>query len=142
MHVFFCIAQTICNFLRGSLSFEVKHNQRLAKYQENRDTAGSQQCTDDQFETKCVAHTVMISAAEKLCAKNSGTGNRAENRQIKYKNQRVGNRNAGHLLRSDPSDHDIIQHTHKLGNAVLYHNGNRYRQRKLIKRTIPEIFFS
>ena len=97
---------------------------------------------NQNFETEGMAHTIMISAAIELGAKNACPRNCAENRQIKHKNQGVGNGNAGHLLRSHTTHHKIIQQAYKLGNAVLHHNGDCHHKRHFVKSLVPNKSFS
>ena len=66
----------------------------------------------------------MIAAAEKLCAENARAGDGTKNGKVEDKNQLIDDGDTGHLLRADPADHDIIQQTDKIGDAVLNHDGD------------------
>ena len=73
-------------------------------------------------------------------AEDAGAGEPAEDRQIEYKDQLVRDRDAAHLLGSDPADHQIVQYVDELTDAVLDHDGNDDRKDRLIKRFIPDVF--
>ena len=45
----------------------------------------------------------------------------------------IHNGNTGHLLRAQPSHHDIIQEAHKISDTVLEHNGDGHCQNHFIK---------
>ena len=87
-----------------------------------------------------MTHTVHIVVPEKLCAKYARTGYSAKHKHIKDKNQLVCNGNTGHFYGAYPSDHYIIQKTHKICNGILDHNGNADCQHAPIKLAAPEQF--
>ena len=80
----------------------------------------------------------MIRVSVELRRKNSRTGNRSENTEIKNKYKLVCDRNAGYLISAYGTYHYIIKHTDKIGYAVLHHY--RYQQHYdfLIKRPVAK----
>ena len=142
VQVFLGVAQTGGDLLGSALALEIEHDELLIQQQKHRDARRSQGRAEQELVAECVAHAPVVAAAEKLGAEDARSGDSAEDAQVENEQQCVGDGDAGHLLRADPSDHNIVQHTHKLRDAVLYHNGDRHRQGKLIKRQIPEILLS
>ena len=68
--------------------------------------------------------SLVISLAVILRPENTGCRNRAENRQIVYKNELVDDGNPGHLFRAKLSHHDVIQKAYQIGNGILQDHGN------------------
>ena len=62
---------------------------------------------------------LVIALTEILCPKNACCRHRAKTRKIVHKNQLIDNGNSRHLLRSQLSDHNIIQKTHKICDCIL-----------------------
>ena len=46
----------------------------------------------------------------------------SEHTQVPYKKQGVHDRDTRHRIRADSPDHDIVQHIHKIRDAVLKHD--------------------
>ena len=84
--------------------------------------------------------TDVILGARKLSGENSHSGHRAKNTQVEYKKQLVHNGHTAHLSRSHLPHHDVIQHTYKIGNGVLNHDGHRHSHHRGIKLPISNIF--
>ena len=84
----------------------------------------------------------MIFLPEILSCKNSRTGNPSENAEIIHKDQLIDDGNAGHLLRADAADHDIIQQADEVCDAVLDHDGDCNGERHFIERRISDVFLS
>ena len=71
----------------------------------------SEQCNtgyDPQLETDGLPDALIILLAKILCCKDPGAGYAAEQAQIIHENQLID---------------DVIEQTHEVGNAVLYHDG-------------------
>ena len=66
----------------------------------------------------------MVLTTVKLCSEDTDSRNGAENGQIEHQHQLIDNGNAGHLFRSHTPYHNIVQQSHKIGNAVLNHHGH------------------
>ena len=62
--------------------------------------------------------------------------------RIIHKDQLIDDGNAGHLLRADAADHDIIQQADEVCDAVLDHDGDCNGERHFIKRRISDVFLS
>ena len=67
--------------------------------------------------------SLVISLSVILRPENTGCRNRAENRQIVYKNQLVDDGNPGHLFRAKLSHHDVIQKADEIRDRILYNHG-------------------
>ena len=94
---------------------------------------------DQQLKAEHVPHAVRILFPGELRAEDAGAGEPAEDGQIEYEDQLVRDRDAAHLLGSDPADHQIVQDVDELADAVLDHDGNDDRKDRLIKRFIPDV---
>ena len=79
----------------------------------------------------------MILLSEILGCKNPCTGYPAENAEIIHKDQLIDDRRTGHLLCTDPPDHNIIQKTDKIRDTILDHDRHRNGQNHQIKLLIP-----
>ena len=84
----------------------------------------------------------MIFLSKILCCKNPRSGHPSENTKIIYKNQLIDDRRTGHLLSTDAPNHNVIQKTDKIRNAVLDHdrycNGQNHQIKLLISYKLPE----
>ena len=78
----------------------------------------------------------MIFAAVKLRPKDTDAGNSAEYCQIKDQQKLIDNGNPRHLLRADTPYHDIVQKPHKVGDAVLDHDGHGDSQRHPVEGSV------
>jgi len=113
----------------GSIG-EVQGNQ-LRTGGEEQDDGGNAYC-DGQNEliARGCAHALHIACTVVLGGKDARTGYCSEYGQVEYEDQLVGNGNAGHLVRADAADHQIIQQIYKIRNGVLnndrYHNGHNH----------------
>ena len=67
--------------------------------------------------------SLVIALSVILRPEDAGCRNRAENRQIVYKNQLVDDGNAGHLFRAKLSHHDVIQKADEIRDRILYNHG-------------------
>ena len=70
-------------------------------------------------------------------AENTGTGNAAENAQVKDHHQLIGDGYAGYLIRSKLADHDIIQHIDKVGHKQLDNDGYHQSDNHGVKGLVP-----
>ena len=66
--------------------------------------------------------SLMISLSIILCTKNTCRRNRAKDCQIVYKNELIYNRNTGHLLRAELSNHDIVQEADQIRDGILHNH--------------------
>ena len=66
----------------------------------------------------------MIPFSIELSGKDANAGKSTEYAQIPYKQQLIYDRNTGHRIGSDTSNHDVVKHIHNVGNAVLNHDRN------------------
>ena len=110
----------------------------VTETKKNKDSQSRQQTAAENFKPKCIPNTFRIPASVKLCTENTRTGYCTENHQVKYKNQLIDNGNAAHLLCADISHHNIIQHTDKIGDTVLNHNGHCHCQYHLVKFSVTD----
>ena len=85
--------------------------------------------------------TFIVFLSKILCGKDSCTGHSAKDTQIVYKYQLIDNSNPRHLLRSDLTNHDVVQQAYKVCDSVLDHD--RYGDGKyhLIKLLVSNKFF-
>ena len=140
VQVFLGVAQTGGDLLGSALALEIEHDELLIQKQKHGNAHSGQGRAEQEFVAECVAHAPVVAAAEKLGAEDARSGDSAEDAQVENEQQRVGNGDAGHLLRADPSDHNIVQHTHKLRDAVLDHDGDGDGQSHFIKCPVSDEF--
>ena len=85
--------------------------------------------------------SLMISFSVILCPKNAGCRRRTKYCQIVYKNQLIDNCNAGHLLGSQLSYHNVIQKTDEICYGILQNHWQRKIKIPFVKCSIANIFF-
>lgn len=96
----------------------------------------------EQLEAECLPHAVPVALAVILRAENARAGHRAENGKVEHENELIDNGNAGHLLRADAADHDVVQQADEVRDAVLDHDGDRNGKRHFIEHRIADVFLS
>ena len=64
----------------------------------------------------------------------------SENAKVIDKKKLVDNCNAGHLLGTDLSYHDVVEKTDKVGDTVLNHNRHRNAKYHQVKPFVPNKF--
>ena len=64
----------------------------------------------------------------------------AKNEQAKDKDVLVDDGNARHSFGAKSSHHNVIQQAHKIGDAVLNHDGNRNGEHHAIEFFVADIF--
>ena len=140
MQVFLGVAKTGGDLLGSALALEIEHDELLIQQQKHRDARRGQGRAEQKLVAERVAHAPVVAAAEKLGAEDARAGDGTEDAQVEDEQQRVGDGDAGHLLRSDPPDHNIVQHTHKLRDAVLDHDGDGDGQGHFIESPVADKF--
>ena len=123
---------------RTGVALQIKADQRFSKTNQNACTEQTDQQADHTLETERIPQSLVVIISIKLGAQNTSARNCAKNTDVIYKNQLVHDRYAGHLLRSNLSDHDVIQHTDKIRNPVLNHDWNRYHQNPAVEIPVTE----
>ena len=88
---------------------EEQLHQRSAVGEEQGSGGEGQQYRNDQLKAHGVAHTVVISLAVKLGGEDARPGYPAEDRQLVYKQQLIGDGDGGHGFRTQTANHKIIQ---------------------------------
>ena len=83
----------------------------------------------------------MVTAAKELGTENAGTGHGTEDAEVEDKDQLVGDGNTGHLGGTHRSDHNVVQHIHEVGEAVLHHNGQHQQYEAPIERLVAHESF-
>lgn len=140
--ILFAIGKRCSNALSAALALEVQSDQRFATAQEQKDRKDG----DDGYHPYLVAHgltdTLVILLTEILCGEDTGSGHPAKQAEIVYKKKLIDDGNAGHLLCSDPSDHDIVKQADKVGDTVLDHDRNGNGKDHFIKCLIAKILLS
>ena len=89
-----------------------------------------------------MSNAFFIFLSKVLRGKNACSGYTAEQTEIIDKEQLIDNGYAGHLFCADLPDHDVVQQTHKVGNAVLNHDGYGDGQYHFVKIPISYEFVS
>ena len=56
--------------------------------------------------------------------------------EVEDEDEGVGDGYAAHLRLTDGADHNVVQHIHQMGDAVLYHNGESQQNDVLIERLV------
>ena len=92
----------------------------------------------DDLKAEGMADAVMVTLAMELGGEDARTGGGAEHAQVEDHGQLVGNGHAGHGQLTYRADHDVIQQAYKLGDAVLYGDGNGDEQNLFQKGPIAE----
>ena len=100
---------------------------------ENSDCRCRQDHADPELEAEGVSHTLVVALSEILRSENSCTGYPSENAKVIDKKKLVDNCNAGHLLGTDLSYHDVVQKADKVGDCLLNHNRYGHPQHHQIK---------
>ncbi len=140
--ILFAAAQRLLYRQSLILSLKIHRNQIFSKEGQDQNTSKSDQCGNIKLKAERMPDPLVILFPIKLRRKDPRARYRAKNSQIVNQQQLIDNGNAGHLLRPDLPHHDIIQQTHKIGDPVLDHNGNRYSQRHPVKLLRTKIFLS
>ena len=78
---------------------------------------------DRYFETERLTKSFRVSRAVKLRAENTGAGNGSENAKVEYEDQHARDGYGGGLGVAEPSYHKVVEHIHKVCDAVLYEDG-------------------
>ena len=138
VQIFPSITQRICHLCYSAFSFQIHVNQRISLCQEQHNRCCGDNDHHPQLIPHRVAYALLISFSKILCCENPGSGYTTENTQIVYKNQLIHNRSAGHRFCTDSSDHNIIQQTYKICDAILDHNWNCNRKNHQIKLFISD----
>ena len=133
------VAQAVVDICRLSFSAKIKTEKRCAEAKEHKRADTQKNCTFYQLKAEGIADTVHVSFTEKLRTEDASSGNRPKDRKIEYEQQRVCNGDACHLYCPHPAHHDVIQHTDKVCDAVLDHDGQRDGQRHFIKLFVSDI---
>ena len=63
----------------------------------------------------------------------------AENTQIKYQKQLIGDGNTGHFQCAYLTDHNVIQQGNKHGNSVLNNDGNGHAETTAVERFVTDV---
>lgn len=140
--IFLCIAEAGRDLLRGAVTLEVQEDQVLAEQQENARAEHRKGRADEQLEAERLPHAVPVALAVILRTENARAGHRTEDGEVKHKDQLIDDGNAGHLLRADAADHNIIQQADEVCDAVLDHDGDCNGERHFIERRISDVFLS
>ena len=74
--------------------------------------------------------------------KNTCAGYSSEQAEIVDKEKLVYNGYARHLLCANLADHDIVQKTYKVADAVLNHDRNGDGEHHFVKAFVPDKFVS
>ena len=115
---------------------EKSPNQIIAPECENHQKRRCQTAAHRQLEAEGMTHSVVIPAAVELRPQDAGSCHDAEYADVKHKQDLICNGHAGHRLRSDLSDHDIIQHPHEIGDCILNDNRHNDHQHLFIKSPV------
>jgi hypothetical protein len=70
---------------------------------------------------------------DQLHGEDAGAGKPAEDAEIEHKQELVDNSDAGHRLRTDLADHDIIQKAYKICDHILHQSGQHDGKKPPIK---------
>ena len=116
-------------------------DQRFPEYIQYPGAQDGKQQTHPQLEAEYPAHPFRVPFAKVLGTENARTGMATEDAQVEHKDKLVANGNAAHLFRADGAHHKVVQQVYELSDAVLHHNGQRYRQNHFVEGFISYIFF-
>ena len=119
---------------------EKQTDQRLTPECEHDPGRNGQHEREPELDAKDIPHAVAVALAEKLCAENARAGHAAEHAEIEYEHELIRDRHARHLLCADLSDHDVIEQTDKVRDAVLDHDRNGKRKNHGIECFIADKF--
>ena len=73
-----------------------------------------------QLESEGMTHPIVIPAAVELGSQDACSRHDTEYADIEHKHELVGDGHAGHGFGSHLSHHNIIQHTHEIGDGILH----------------------
>ena len=95
----------------------------------------------DEVEANGMLRIFIVVVADVLSSKNVGTGYTAVDAHSEQIDELVDDSHTRHLLRSQASDHHVVQEIDKAGNRVLQNQRNSKSQRCFVKRLCANNFF-
>ena len=72
-----------------------------------------------KLKAECVANTLDVAESVILCGEYSARRHRAEYEKVKDKDELVDDGNTRHSLRSESSDHDVVEQVDEIRQSVL-----------------------
>ena len=131
--------QYLCSFRRIPLAGQVQSDEETVTQQEQADAQGRENTADQKFETEGVPDTLVIFGAVELSGENACTGTGTEDTKVKYKDQTVDDGDTTHGQCAHLAHHDVVQHGNKIGDAVLYDNGDGNPKNPAVKCFVADI---
>ena len=94
------------------------------KYFQNDKARCCKQQRKQNLQTEGIADAFVVALPEILRRENADAGETAEDTEDPDKHQLIDDRDAGHGVRADAPDHDVVEHVDKVCNAILEHDRN------------------
>ena len=132
------VAETPLNVFNVSLTGQKESDQRPAAEKQHGRTDHEQQKALDQLVAKGVPDAFEIAFSIELGAEDAGSGDRSKDGKIEDEDQGVGDRDAGHLHRADPADHNVVQHADEICDPVLNHDRQGNHQGGAVELPVSE----
>ena len=118
-----------CRCLQGQfrrsaaiIFLQVQTDQLFPVKCEDRQACHSKHDCHNKLQAEGPPNAFMVLFPAVLSGENPDPRESSEHTQVPYKKQGVHDRDARHRIRADSSDHNIVQHIHKIRDAVLKHD--------------------
>ena len=120
------------------VALHIKTEKGISEKGEKGNPEKGQSAAEEELEAEAMAHALVVFAAEILSAEYARACQRSEDAEIEDEEKLVGNGDARHLRSSHCADHNVIQHIHKVGDAVLDHHRHSKLYKARIQAFIPQ----
>jgi hypothetical protein len=123
-----------------TLPLEIQRYKVLPEEQKNGDARNAEYADGDQLKPDRRAYPLYVPSAVILGRKYPRARGDPEHAQIEHKEELIRNGDGAHLLCTDPPHHDIIEHAHEIGYAVLQQDRDRDGEDRFVKCGISDEF--
>ena len=124
--------QDLGSICRIAVSVEEQFDQERSGDHKRDDAQCRKDRIEDDLKAERVADALGIALAVILRSKDTHTGGRAEDEKIEHEDQLVGDSHAGDRVRSQITDHEIVQKVDEIRDAVLDHHRDGDHEKLLI----------
>ncbi len=135
------VIQSEGDVTRLSVVGEEGRDQGLAEGDQHRRADGEKGEDGVELEAEGVADTLVVALAEELGGEDARPREATKNGQIADEHELVGDARAGEFLGGELAYHDVVQKIDKIGDAVLYDDGDGEHQHHLVKGLVAYEFF-
>ena len=118
-----------------------QRDQRLALNRERRAEGGEREKRDVELGTDGAADALAVALAAKLRREDAGPGQPAEDAEVENEEELVHDGDAGHALRTDLADHDVVEQVDEVGDDVLQYDRPRHGEHQPQKVPVKNALF-